>query len=269
MLTLARTLEGEKESVIATRDRSDGQREMSYVTKKCQGKRSVGKPGGPTRRSGCFNCGHTDHFQWACPLREKKREFSGQSCEGCGQGERSPKDKYKSQRPTTKPKKGPQKKVAQAEQASSTRTDSDTSGQDIESVVKDVFCAEVGQSSDKKLLVSVRVKKQSIPFKVDTGADVSLMDEVSWEQLGQSRLSEAKKYLRNASGKLMILKRVFTATTSYCSHSTLIQFYIRYGQGSNLLGMDWVKVIGLSQVFGSFLKSLDKSDFYQRKRPKK
>ena len=129
-----------------------------------------------------------------------------------------------------KPKKGPQKKVAQAEQASYTGTDSDTSGQDIESVVKDVFCAEVGQSSHKKLLVSVRVKKQSIPFRVDKGAfDVSLMAEVSWEQLGQPKLSEAKEHLRNASGVLMNFKGVFAATTSYCSHSTQIQFYVRYG----------------------------------------
>ena len=136
-----------------------------------------------------------DHFQWACTLREKKREFSGPGCEGCGHGERNHKDKYESQRPTTKPKKGPQKEVAKAEQASSAGTGSDTSGQDIESLVKDVFCAEVGQSSDEKLLISVRVKKQSIPFRVDTGADVSLMDEVSWEQLGQPRLSEAKEHL--------------------------------------------------------------------------
>ena len=51
VLTLARTLKGAKESVIATRDRSDGQREMPYVTRKSPGKRSVGRPGGSTRRS--------------------------------------------------------------------------------------------------------------------------------------------------------------------------------------------------------------------------
>lgn len=33
-------------------------------------------------------------------------------------------------------------------------------------------------------IVTLQVKEQLVPFRLDTGADVSLIDEATWEDLG-------------------------------------------------------------------------------------
>ncbi len=86
--------------------------------------------------------------------------------------------------------------------------------------------------------MKVRVDDCLLTFRVDTGADVSLMDEIAWNKLGQSKLSKEREQLRNASGRIMRFKGMMTGQVRFCNNLVPIQFYVRQGKGSNLPGMD-------------------------------
>ena len=108
----------------------------------------------------------------------------------------------------------------------------------------------------KKLIVNLEIERKEVQFRVDTGADVSLLDECSWEKLGKPALSATTDKLRNASGKLMIFKGTVKKQVRFRNSIMEVLFYVKHGRGSNLLGMDWIKKTGLLNACAEFLKSL-------------
>ena len=126
----------------------------------------------------------------------------------------------------------------------------------IDSVTKNVYCAETVRDTLRKLEVKVRVDDCFLTFRVDTGADVSLMDEIAWNKLGQPKLSKEREQLRNASGRIMRFKGMMTGQVRFCNNPAPIQFYVKQGKGSNLLGMDWVKKVGMVTVCIDYLKAM-------------
>ena len=95
--------------------------------------------------------------------------------------------------------------------------------------------------------MKVRVDDCFLTFRVDTGADVSLMDEIAWNKLGQPKLSKEREQLRNASGRIIRFKGMMSDQVRFCNNLAPIQFYVRQRKGSNPLGMDWVKRLGWRQ----------------------
>ena len=96
-----------------------------------------------------------------------------------------------------------------------------------------------------------------LTFRVDTGADVFLMDDIAWNKLGQPKLSKEREQLQNASGRIMRFKDMMTGQVRFCNNLAPIQFYVRQGKGSNLLEMDWVKKVGMATVCIDYLKAME------------
>ena len=99
------------------------------------------------------------------------------------------------------------RKVAEAKRSESndsSANNSDSSEQDIKSVCKEVAMAENVHSLETNWS-SMFFHKQ-IKFQVDTGADMSLLNEKSWVALGKPKLSKNTQRLRNASGNLISFK---------------------------------------------------------------
>ena len=119
-----------------------------------------------------------------------------------------------------------------------------------------MYCAETVRDTLKKLEVKVRVDDCFLTFRVDTGADVSLMDEIAWNKLGQPKLSKEREQQRNASSRIMRFKGMMTGQVRFCNNVAPMQFYVRQGKGSNLLGMDWVKKVGMATVCIDYLKAM-------------
>ena len=139
----------------------------------------------------------------------------------------------------------------------SSSQEDDESSYCIDSVTKNVYCAETVRDTSRKLEVKVRVDDRFLTFRVDTGADVSLMDEIEWNKLGQPKLSKERKQLRNASGQIIRFKGMMTGQVRFCNNLAPIPFYVRQGKGSNLLGMDWVKKVGMATVCIDYLKAME------------
>ena len=87
----------------------------------------------------------------------------------------------------------------------------------MESVTKSVYFTERLHDTSQKLSVDVHVNGCLLTFRVDTGADVSLLDEESWNRIEQPELCEGREWLRNASGQLMTFKGVTRAQVCYCT----------------------------------------------------
>ena len=64
---------------------------------------------------------------------------------------------------------------------------------------------------------------------------MSLIDEPSWKELGESTLGVTMDLLRSASGKLMKSKETFTGDTQFKNATLRTVFFVKHGRGSNLL----------------------------------
>ena len=194
-----------------------------------------GKPYNKRHQAGrgfvCFQCGEERHYQWE---RTKKTAKNQEKSLGFRRGR------------VVKPGDVIQrtKKVKQARNSQKVDLEGSSSQEDeessyyIDSVTKNVYCAETVRDTLRKLEVKVRVDDCFLTFRVDTGADVSLMDEIAWNKLGQPKLSKEREQLQNASGQIMRFKGMMTGKVRFCNNLAPIQFYVRQGKGSNLLGMD-------------------------------
>ena len=145
--------------------------------------------------------------------------------------------------------------IAQAEQSSCSESASEEC-EDVESVIKDVLSVESVQLISQRLLVEVQIQKQWVTFRLDTGADVSLVEETLWQRFGELKLKMSTEHLRNASRRLMKFKGIFATIISYQGYEALVKLYVRHGTGSNLLGMDWIREVGLSGICIEYLKTL-------------
>ena len=146
--------------------------------------------------------------------------------------------------------------MKEAEQSESSEYGESDSDQDIDAVCKEVCLAEGVGLMAKCIIIGVAVKNHTVQFRLDTGADVSLMNEESWNVLGKQKLSDVTGRLRNASRRLTKFRGVFTASCGHVSwhgNTSAIpcKVWCEY-----LLGKDCVTKTGLSYVCVTFLKSL-------------
>ena len=252
VILLAKTLEGARDSVMATREAmTESQGKVCHL----QGRKYVkeGKPYNKRQQARrgfvCFQCGEEGHYQWEYTKKTAKNQ---EKSLGFRRGK------------VAKPEDVIQrtKKVQQARNSQMVDLEESWSQEDeessycIDSVTKNVYCAETVRDTLRKLEVKVRVDDCFLTFRVDTGTDVSLMDEIAWNTLGQPKLSKEREQLRNASGQIMRFKGMMTGQVRFCNNLAPIQFYVKQGTGSNLLGMVWVKKDGMATVCIDYHKAM-------------
>ena len=257
VLTFARTLEGARNSVAALRDSNEvplHHLSSARVVSRIDYRKTndVKRPRDRSRRKlACFICGSKDHYIAGCSLRKFRDSLV---CRGCGkQGHIASgclKKRYQARQPSRL------EEIGEAEQPESVVAESDTeselSPEGVDSVCKEVCEAGEVHCVGKKLIVNLEIERKEVQFRVDTGADVSLLDECSWEKLGKPALSATTDKLRNASGKLMIFKGTVKKQVRFRNSIMEVLFYVKHGRGSNLLGMDWIKKTGLLNACAEF-----------------
>ena len=146
--------------------------------------------------------------------------------------------------------------IASAKLCDDSASDSSTTDPSTESICKNVCKIDEVCSESNKILVHVSIDGKTIQFRIDTGADVSLLNVQSWECLGSPRLLASQGRLRNASGKVMAFKGICAKTVQFRNSLPDIQLYVKEGVGTNLLGKDWIRKVGLATICIEFLKSL-------------
>ena len=79
---------------------------------------------------------------------------------------------------------------------------------------------------------------------------MSFVNEQSWNCLEQPKLATATERLINA------LLVTFKHCLRFCNIEISIQLFVKKGGGKNLLGMDWLKKVGLAQPCNTYLYNL-------------
>ena len=65
-------------------------------------------------------------------------------------------------------------------------------------------------------------------------------------------LTTTKERLQNASGKIMTFEGTCSKLVQFRNTIAKIQFYVKEGTGTNLLGMDWIQKSGLAKAYVVF-----------------
>ena len=107
-----------------------------------------------------------------------------------------------------------------------------------------------------KILVEVNIASKRLDFRIDTGTDVSLVNEQSCNCLCQPKLA-APERLRNALCAIMSFMVTFKHFVRFCNTETSIQFFVKKGGCTNLLGMNLLKKIGLARLYNTYLHNLE------------
>ena len=81
--------------------------------------------------------------------------------------------------------------------------------------------------------MEVRIQKQWVTFRLDTGADVISRRNIMAE-VGGAKIEDVYRTLRNASGRLMNFKGAFTTFISYRGYEVPVKLYVGHGTGSIL-----------------------------------
>ncbi|XP_049937781.1 uncharacterized protein LOC126412304 [Schistocerca serialis cubense] len=102
---------------------------------------------------------------------------------------------------------------------------------------------------DNKLFVDLDFKGKVIPFQLDTGATVSLLNHDTNKQLGKPPLQAATVKLHSYSGQQIPVLGQCTLLATYKGQTKLVSFYVlRSSTAVNLFGLDLFQLFNLSIV---------------------
>jgi transposase InsO family protein len=88
--------------------------------------------------------------------------------------------------------------------------------------------------------VDVRMKDIDVPFQLDTGADITLISEASWKELGSPKLESSNVNVQNYDGSsIAVLGKIRSAFELQGSHGAGHAYVTK--RPKNILGLDWIK----------------------------
>ena len=101
-------------------------------------------------------------------------------------------------------------------------------------------------SARRSPIVPVTIESQALEMELDTGADVSLISEETYNQRWKHiPLQESTTTLRSYSGDLIGVKGQMEVNVTYGDQHRKLPLLVVKGKGPNLLGKDWLSRITL------------------------
>ncbi|XP_049956802.1 uncharacterized protein LOC126473644 isoform X2 [Schistocerca serialis cubense] len=102
---------------------------------------------------------------------------------------------------------------------------------------------------NNKLFVDLDFEGKVIPFQLDTGAAVSLLNHDTYKQLGKPPLRSANVKLTTYSGQTIPVLGQCTLFATYKGQTKLVSFYVlRSSTAVNLFGLDLFQLFNMSIV---------------------
>lgn len=171
-----------------------------------------------SERRRCRRCGKTPHRREEdCPARRS-------TCNRCGKG-------------------GHWERVCQSRQVSEVIEDE---SQEEDFYYMGSVISTTGNNDDNEWIVRLNIEGTTVEFKIDTGADCSVISETMYKTLQKRRvLQRPKKVLSGPGGRLNCLGQ-FITQTSYKGRTYTIRLYVIRGQNvNNLLSRPAALAMGL------------------------
>ena len=117
--------------------------------------------------------------------------------------------------------------------------------------IETVFLGPVGEgksSREGSWMARILVSGQSLPFKIDTGADVTAISEDYKKIQGRRKLTKPSKILRGPSNQPLPVVGEFVGSLTFQGKSEKHQIFVVKGLKSNLLGLPAIRSMGLVRV---------------------
>ena len=111
--------------------------------------------------------------------------------------------------------------------------------------VETVFLGPVGEgksSREDSWMATILVSGQSLPFKIDTGADVTAISEEDYKKIqGRRKLTKPSKILRGPSNQPLPVVGEFVGSLTFQGKSEKHQIFVVKGLKSNLVGLPAIR----------------------------
>ena len=102
-----------------------------------------------------------------------------------------------------------------------------------------IFC--IKETNACSLCVELELNDALVPFKVDTGAAVTIMSHSSFKQyLPQVNLDDAEVALQTYTAELMKVLGETTVQVKYSNYCGTLKACVINGVGPNLMGLNWL-----------------------------
>ncbi|KAL2095791.1 hypothetical protein ACEWY4_007939 [Coilia grayii] len=122
--------------------------------------------------------------------------------------------------------------------------------QQVSSAEEDIaYVLAVTEKAPSPMIIDLNINNSQTRFEVDTGASRTVMAERAFSRLRTHTpslvLEPCNISLRSYTGQHISLKGATRVTVSYKGKSYRLSALVVAGQGANLLGRDWIKVLPL------------------------
>uniref|UniRef100_A0A1I7XH92 RNA-directed DNA polymerase n=1 Tax=Heterorhabditis bacteriophora TaxID=37862 RepID=A0A1I7XH92_HETBA len=93
----------------------------------------------------------------------------------------------------------------------------------------------------RRKFLAMKINGQPLKMQLDTGADITMVNQTAWKKIGAPKLDEPSISARTADGKQLPLLGVFTCTYEY--NNFRVQGQCHVAETTQLLGLDWINSI--------------------------
>ena len=108
------------------------------------------------------------------------------------------------------------------------------------------FLGAVTSSEEASWSVDIRLKRQIVPFKMDTGAEVTAINEGTYRSLGEPSLRDPTKVLWGPAHQTLDVMGQFMGWMKHSKRSARQSIYVVKGLKTNLLGLQAITALQLA-----------------------
>ena len=114
------------------------------------------------------------------------------------------------------------------------------------------------QSSEKRKYVDVSINGHTVTLLLDSGSDISIIDEDTWKKIGRPKLRETSKMAKSVCGRKVEFKGELWCNISFNDQTYKTKVYVVPGKNTCLFGVDWIVLFNLwERPVSSFCNRLD------------
>lgn len=115
------------------------------------------------------------------------------------------------------------------------------------------------EEGQKRKFVQVKINGEKVQFQLDTGSDISIINETTWKRINKPRLTKTDKIARGVSGRRLKFSGEFLCEVSFLGKTKKSKIYVLQNS-SNLMGSDLIILFDLFEIpINSFCNRIDVS----------